>query len=107
MFAWIGLISIWCVGAMDYMLSRQLIERIGTRCEMNALARWMVEHWGPEALLYYKLAALVVFTGICLLARRRNRPLIDRAVGMGIVVYHGLALWWCRLLFDSEAHRVL
>ena len=107
MFAWVGMISIWCVGAMDYVLSRRMIERIGSHCEMNALARWVVEHWGPDVLLYYKLAMLLVFTGACLLIWRRNRLLTNGAVGMGTVVYQGLAIWWYRLLFDPEAHAVL
>src|SRR5262245_41523117 len=85
---------IWTVAGRDVLLTQHLVKLQGSAVEANCVAQKMTTHFGPAALLPYKAVTLAIFTLVVAMLAPRRRETAEALVGVGVVVYGALAMWW-------------
>lgn len=84
---------VWSVGVRDYFLTCWMMIDDGTHGELNAAACYLVSRYGLDALLWLKLAGLVVYT-LALLSGWRRPALSGLTAAAGVAASVSLIAWW-------------
>ncbi|MBI1372938.1 MAG: hypothetical protein GC159_09280 [Phycisphaera sp.] len=79
LYVWLMLLSI-----TDVVLTWQILNNGGY--EANAIAHWVMRHWGMEGAIVLKFAASFLAVCVCEYIARRNEPLSERLVDWCVAI---------------------
>lgn len=94
----LAVLSVWVIGLGDYWLTRELINQVGLRVELNIVARVVASYGGLQLLLCYKVATLAIFTAAVTAIWRRSKKVAMRTARFAVVVSGLLEVWWAIVL---------